>query len=161
MTALAARAGLLCTLGDTFDYGVDGTLRLVKRWNNGRRAASGTILDFQLKATTEWEIDPGDQHIIYGLERKTYNDMVGRGPEESPLMLILLCLDKDQNKWLTSTTDELVLRKCCYWHLVSGSPSPTEAGRIDIHLPLQNRLDEASIISIVANENARMKSLMK
>ena len=115
-----------------YDYGVDGQFSTVKRRPNGRRVASGYPLDFQAKATTDWNLIDG--HIVYDLEAKTYDDMVGRDASETTLMLILLCLPKSQAEWHEATAEATTLRHCCYWDILHGTPcgkASTKRIRID------------------------------
>ena len=73
------------------DYGVDGQFAPVVN-RDGRRVTSGYPLDFQAKATINWELMAGQ--IVYDLEVKAYNDMVGREPSETTLMLICCAFRK-------------------------------------------------------------------
>jgi hypothetical protein len=78
------------------DYGVDGYfVHVVQR--GGRRAASGFSLDYQAKATVDWELK--GESIVYDLEAKTYNDIVSRTKSETTLILLLLCLPKSPSDW--------------------------------------------------------------
>src|SRR3954467_10982863 len=74
--ALAGMAGVNYTV-DRYDYGVDGRFIPVAIRNN-RRVNSGYPLDFQAKATIDWE--RRNSCIVYDLEAKTYNDIVSRTP---------------------------------------------------------------------------------
>jgi Domain of unknown function (DUF4365) len=72
--AVAARAGVSISSFDK-DFGVDGTFRQTMATGN-RRFTSGYALDFQLKASTKWVLEP--EFIAYDLEVKSYNDLVHR-----------------------------------------------------------------------------------
>jgi Domain of unknown function (DUF4365) len=64
--AIAGRAGLNLAIRE-YDYGVDGSFdEVVIRQN--RRVESGFSLSFQLKASTQWQLDPSE--VIYDLEVK-------------------------------------------------------------------------------------------
>lgn len=89
--AVAHSAGINLHMDLEFDYGFDGTFRpVIKRGK--RRVESGFNLDFQLKCTRKWVVD-GD-HLKYGLETKTYNDLVTRDPDAPGAILIVMCLPK-------------------------------------------------------------------
>ena len=92
--AIAAMAGLNLSIRE-YDYGVDGTFHEVANVN-GRRIESGFCLHFQLKASTQWQQD--ESVIIYDLEAKTYNDLVGMQATSGaiPCVLILLALPKER-----------------------------------------------------------------
>jgi Domain of unknown function (DUF4365) len=55
-----------------------------------RRVESGFSLSFQLKASTQWQLDA--DRVIYDLEVKTYNDLILRRSirTATPCILILL-----------------------------------------------------------------------
>lgn len=162
MTALAAKAGILLNIGGTFDYGIDGHLRTIQRFQDGRHAATGITLDFQLKATVNWTIDPGDEHIVYNVEAKAYNDIAVRGPEENGMVLIVLCLPRDETEWVRASNDNLMLKHCCYWYQVNGGVLPgAEERREAIYIPRQNVLDENSIVRLINDERTRRRGLMR
>ena len=99
--AIAGRAGLNLAIRE-YDYGVDGSFdEVVMRQK--RRVESGFSLSFQLKASTQWQLD--FTHVIYDLEAKTYNDLVFRHSMRTatPCILILLALPNDSEQWLIST----------------------------------------------------------
>ena len=142
MHAVAAHAGLIFE-PTTTDYGVDGSIRAVQRIN-GRRLVCGHSLDVQLKATTDWTIE--NDEVVYDVEAKTYNDLVARfnEPRGTPMVLILMCLPKDEFGWLSITMEQLVLRHCCYWCCVGGMRTKNTATQ-RIRIPRSQRLDQASV----------------
>jgi hypothetical protein len=86
--ALAGIAGVNYS-ADRYDYGIDGRFTPIVR-RGSRLVPSGFPLDYQAKATIDWELREGK--IVYDLEAKTYNDLVGRTPAETSIILVLLCL---------------------------------------------------------------------
>ena len=95
---LTGSAGLNLAIRE-YDYGVDGSFdEVVVRQN--RRVESGFSLSFQLKASTQWQLDSTD--AIYDLEAKTYNDLILRRSMRAatPCILILLVLPTDSKQWL-------------------------------------------------------------
>lgn len=144
--AVVAHAGFIFEPATT-DYGVDGAIRMVHD-RNGRRFVGGHSLDVQLKATTNWSLVDGE--LVYDLEAKTYNDLVDRFTEAraTPMILALLCLPKDEVDWLSITTDELVLRHCCYWCRVGATKTQnTTTQRIKI--PEVNVLDQNAVAMLL------------
>mgnify|MGYP005821389005 CR=1 FL=1 len=128
--ALAGVAGVNYGIRKVYDYGVDGQFNTVVSRGN-RKVDSGFPLDFQAKATVDWELSDG--HIVYDLEAKTYNDMVERSEAETTLMLILLCLPRNRAAWHGTSTQETIMRHCCYWHILEGGvTSNTSTKRIFI-----------------------------
>ena len=155
--AVSARAGVNLSLGTlAHDYGVDGTFHQVtirayvdkagdKRQ---RRLNSGFNLEFQCKASTDWFEEP--DAIVYDLEAKTYNDLVQRAATQNatPLVLILMCLPPDESEWFLLTEDHLFLRKCCYWHQLTGSETEN-TNQKRIRIPKAQLLDPASVADLL------------
>jgi Domain of unknown function (DUF4365) len=87
--AIAGRAGLNLAIRE-YDYGVDGSFdEVVVRQN--RRVESGSSLSFQLKTSTQWQLDSTD--AIYDLETKTYNDLILRRSMRAATPCILRIVD--------------------------------------------------------------------
>jgi hypothetical protein len=152
--ALAGMAGVNYAIKKIYDYGVDGQFNTVKE-RPARKVDSGVPLDFQAKATIKWELKDG--HIVYDLEAKTYNDIVEREPYESTMVLILLCLPKDQVDWHLVETHATTMRHCCYYHLLSGEPTENENTK-RIFIPEGNVLTPDMLNKLLAFEKARRQS---
>jgi hypothetical protein len=141
--AVAAYAGLIFDPAIT-DYGVDGSIRVVQ-WREGRRRlVSGHSLDVQLKATTNWIFE--NEEVVYDVEAKTYNDLVDRfnEPRGTPMVLILMCLPKNEDDWLSITTEQLILRHCCFWCCFGGTRTENKATQ-RIRVPRSHILDQTSV----------------
>ena len=149
--AVTGKAGVNLHVGSRHDYGVDGTFRPVINLN-GRRVESGFPVDFQLKSTINWEYK-GD-FVVYDLEAKTYNDMIGRAENAIPLILLLLCLPRNSAIWLAGTETELILRHCCYWMKLSGEPTGNDTKK-RIRIPRSNLLTPDAVLTTLATERAR------
>lgn len=145
--AVAAQGGLIFQ-DSNMDYGVDGTVRAVVE-RDGRRLLSGHSLDVQLKATTDWRCN--DDHVIYALEAKTYNDLVARfhEPRGTPMVLALLCLPKDEQHWLRVSPHKLALRHCCYWYGLADERTDNTRSKT-IEVPRANMLTPAALASLLA-----------
>jgi Domain of unknown function (DUF4365) len=146
--AIAGRAGLNLAIRE-YDYGVDGSFdEVVMRQN--RRVESGFSLSFQLKASTQWQID--STHVIYDLEAKTHNDLVFRRSMRTatPCILILLALPNDSEQWLICEESQLRLQGTCYWEYLSGSLSENRAS-VRIRIPRSQRLTPESLLTLMKN----------
>ena len=130
------------------DYGVDGTLHQVEN-RNGRRDRSGFSIDLQAKATINWFIRDGN--VIYDLEAKTYNDLVARFKRRraTPMILVVLCLPKEEAEWLTLSADQMTLKHCCYWCQFAGEFTDNEQ-RIRIEIPQGNVLTPDTVARLLA-----------
>lgn len=128
------------------DCGVDGSLRRLKKFKN-RLNETGLPLDFQLKATINWDIE--EHNVIYDLEAKTYNDFVLRNHDgDPPKILILLCLPSDSSEWLSVDKDRLLLKKCCYWYRILNTELTENQSTIRIRIPVDNIITPESLLSL-------------
>jgi hypothetical protein len=146
--AIAGRAGLNLAIRE-YDYGVDGSFdEVVIRQN--RRVESGFSLSFQLKASTQWQLDPND--VIYDLEAKTYNDLVLRRSIKTaiPCILLLLALPADSEQRLICDESQLRLQGTCYWAYLSGPLSENRAS-VRIRIARSQRLTPESLLTLIEN----------
>lgn len=153
--AIGGRAGVIVRIGErAFDYGIDGSLHEVKFREGGGKVESGFAVDFQLKSTTNWQID--NDHIVYDLEVHTYNDLVGRDPDATTCFLILLCLPPEQAEWLSASENRLRLSKSCYWIRLDGERSDN-ARTHRIRIPRANLLTTDSIGTLLRLEREKRR----
>ena len=150
--ALAAMAGTGLTSPEVHDYGVDGTFQDVLI-RGKRRFSSGFPLQYQAKASVNWELK--DDNIVYDLESKSFNDIVTRGPAQTTMILILLCLPRDQPDWHLVTDKNTILRNCCYWGIPTGNAVPNEKSKKRIWLPTKQLLTPQSLRELLEAERAR------
>jgi len=116
----------------TRDMGIDGTFRRLKRLEGGKWCYDGCPIDFQPKGSVDWEC--GDEFVTYDLKVRNHNILAerNRGYLDSttwsaPFILIVFCMPREQDRWLSLKEDELLLRRCCYWHFLSGPNSQNDA----------------------------------
>ena len=152
--ALAGRAGVNLSVSRTHDYGVDGTLLHVEM-RGTRRIESGFHVDFQLKSTKNWSYENGQ--VIYDLEAKTFNDLVGRDPAAVKCILVLLCLPSEESNWLDSSEEKMLLRNCCYWAHLQGPQTEAEQ-RKRIRIPRANLLTAEALRDILVDERERLRN---
>jgi hypothetical protein len=125
VTAVAAKARVVCHPTPAPEYGTDVYLAQVQELPTGRFAATGYILSCQIKSTTTFQISNGS--VIYDMEVDAFNKLATwRG---GACILILLCLPAEHEDWLHLNESELVMRKCCYWARISGQPSANAASQ--------------------------------
>jgi Domain of unknown function (DUF4365) len=151
--ALTGKAGVSLSAHRVHDYGIDGTFRSVKIVGT-RRVESGFAVDFQMKATVNWEHQ--QTNVMYDLEAKTYNDLVQREKEATPCILILLCLPPNQDDWVNTDEKQMVLKHCCYWVALQG-PVTTNTSKKRIWIPRETTLTSKAIAQILdAERNKRL-----
>jgi hypothetical protein len=133
--------------GREFDYGVDGTFRPLTSIR-GELVESGSSLDFQLKSTTNCRVDTS--HVTYSMEAGAYNKIVDRnnGRATTSQILILLCLPKSSLEWLENNEEQLLLRKCCYWHRLTGDLTDNKSNVI-VRIPRTQILNSVALLDLV------------
>jgi len=146
VTAVVGRSRNNLLWGREFDYGVDGSVRLLER-RGQRIRETGFGFDFQSKSTTDWSLE--GQDIVYDLEADAYNDLAERsGSGALPFLLILLCLPQDDATWLDVSVDQLVLQRCAFWFQLSG-PLTANASTRRVRIPVVNVFTPAAVIEIL------------
>lgn len=148
--AIAGNAGLNLSLRlhhQEFDYGVDGSFHPIKKVNN-ELVNSGFNLDFQLKASMDWQID--GSHVIYDMKANAYNKIADRNNEERaiPKILILLCLPSISSEWVAINEEQLILRKCCYWDRLKGDLTANTSS-VRIRIPRCQQLTTESLLTLL------------
>ena len=98
--ALAARAGFVTSVPEPDRDSVD--LRI--QASGPRRPA----LDLQLKATSSLD-EPQAGFVRFRLTAKNYRDL--RVETQTPRLLVVFELPKDESRWMTVTGEELALRR--------------------------------------------------
>ncbi|HEV7274862.1 MAG TPA: DUF4365 domain-containing protein [Devosiaceae bacterium] len=143
--AIAGRAGVNVSR-ELQDYGVDGTFQAVVETPLGF-AGSGFTVQFQLKATVNWAEE--NNAIVYDLEAKAYANMRSRERSAVPLVLVVMCLPRDDRLWLRHNGRALVLKNCCYWLWLPGGAIPANRSTVRVRLPRQNLLTTAALEGIL------------
>jgi hypothetical protein len=129
--AIAARAGVSFNPKGIPEYGTDAYFAHVNMLKDGSFSDTGYILNCQLKSTTDYSINNGE--VIYDIESEAYNKLV-TWEGTTPIILVLLCLPKEIKEWMEFDESQLILRKCCYWMIVTGEPT-TNSSSIRIRIP--------------------------
>ena len=125
--AVAARAGYT-TAEHSLDR--DGVDMLIQAGGKMRPAIA-----LQLKATINLG-KPSEGFFHYALRSENYNLLCG--PSQTPRLLVVLDLPRDQAQWLTTTPDELVLRRSAYWLNLTGHDGTENRSSVTVHIPEQN-----------------------
>lgn len=102
-------------------------------------------VQFQLKATSVPDWDGDD--LKFQLKSKNYNDLVVR--RQVPLLLAVMVLPDDPTEWLTATTEQLVMKRCLWWHSLIGR-APTDQGSFQVRLPRANLLTTAALTTLIS-----------
>lgn len=142
--AVTAKAGVLFHHLEP-DYGVDASIRLVKKTKNNKYISTGWGFDCQLKSTINWKLEANN--VVYDMKVDAYNKLIA-WEGRFPCLLILFCLPREPSDWLQCSEEELILRKCCYWKQITGSPT-TNKSTIRIRIPTAQLITPECIIELI------------
>ena len=134
LRAVAAYAGYATSESDFDRDGVD------LRVHAG--GAMRPAIDLQLKATTNLAESP-DGRYRFPLKRRNYDLL--RDETQTPRLLVVLDLPRDEDQWLTMSAEELVLRRCAYWLSLRGYPETDNTSSVTVYIRKENVLDIESL----------------
>ncbi len=132
--AIVARAGYTTAVDDLDRDGVD--LRIQAG------GAMRPALDLQLKATINLR-QAGDESFRFLLPVGNYERL--RIDTQTPRLLVVLDLPRDEQQWLTVTEDELIIRHRAYWLNLRGWEETDNRRRITVAIPKENIFDVAGL----------------
>lgn len=125
--AVAARAGYTTAQRDLDRDGIDLSVQA----GGGMRPS----LDLQLKATINLG-DPIAGEFRFRLSSRNHNLLCI--PTQTPRLLVVLDLPRNQDQWMTVTTNELILRHRAYWVNLAGRDETQNVDSITVPIPVQN-----------------------
>ena len=137
--AVAAVAGYVTQVPDYDRDGVD--LRI------SAGGAMRPAIDVQLKATVNLR-DKDDHHFRFPLPKRNFDLL--RVNTQTPRLLVVLALPTQENRWLTVTTEKMVLRRCAYWANLRGQPKTTNRSTITVSLGKKNIFDVTGLQRLMA-----------
>lgn len=145
LRAVAAQAGANIAIPE-HDYGIDITMtEVVERNDNGKtRYVDWNDFKIQLKCSVSVTIET--ETIVYDLEAHTYNDLVGE--PNTPRILVLLHVPREEADWLTLTEEQLVIRHCAYWISLRGQAPTANAAQQRIRIPFTQRFTSDTVQEI-------------
>ena len=136
--AIAASAGYTTSERDLDRDGVDLSIQA--------GGAMRPALDLQLKATINLG-DPREGVFQFPLRIRNYDLL--RIPTQTPRLLVVLDLPRNQGQWMTVTRNELILRHRAYWTSLSGLEETQNAESISVSIPEQNLFDATSLHTLM------------
>ncbi len=136
--AVAARAGYTTAERDLDRDGIDLSIQA--------GGAMRPSIDLQLKATINLGA-PREGAFHFPLPARNHNLLCE--PTQTPRLLIVLDLPRDEDQWLSVTQEELTIRRCAYWASL-GSRDPTEnTDSITVHIPENNLFDVPALQALM------------
>ena len=128
--AVAAIAGYVTADTDFDRDGVD--LRI----QSG--GAMRPALDLQLKATINLRASPGG-HYRFPLNRRNYDLL--RMETQTARLLVVLHLPRNEERWVTITAEELVMRRRAYWLNLRNCDATDNQSSVTVRIPMGNVFD--------------------
>ena len=102
-------------------------------------------LDAQLKATTNVVRIGSAIHFPLGI--KNYNDL--RVPTQTPRILIVMEMPKEEKDWVTITVEQLILRKAAYWMSLLGMSETENDKSVTVSIPVSNVFDVSALTTLM------------
>lgn len=136
--AVAAWTGYATSIPDPDRDGVD--LRIQAG------GAMRPALDFQLKATVNLG-EPHEGYFHFSLKRRNYDLL--RLPTQTPRLLVVLDLPRDEQRWMTITADELILRRSAYWLNLKGFEESDNQSSVTVRIPTGNLFTVESLRALM------------
>lgn len=137
--SVAASAGYVTAV---YDYDRDGVDIRIQSGGSMRPA-----IDLQLKATINLGA-PSNGFFRFPLNRRNYDLL--RIETQTPRLLVVLDLPREETRWLTITRDELVLRRRAYWLNLRGQEERTNQDSITVYIPEGNLFDVSALIRLMS-----------
>lgn len=103
-------------------------------------------LDLQVKSTGDDAGTP--EHIHYPLKRKNYDELI-LDDLLAPRLLILVIVPPSPEQWISSSREQLVLRRCAYWVSLAGKPASTNESTVTVRVPRANLFDVPALTGLM------------
>ena len=144
--AVAAGAGYVTSVPE---YDRDGVDLQIRAGGDMRPA-----IDLQLKATINLE-DKGEENLRYPLPVRNFDLL--REDTQTPRLLVVLALPRQEDRWLKLTARKMVLRRCAYWATLREYPKTPNRRTITVSLSKRNLFDVTGLRGLM--EQARTGSI--
>lgn len=108
------------------------------------RSSRRASVQFQLKATSSPEWMGND--LKFQLKQKNYNDLVVE--RQVPLLLAVIVLPPQEIDWLNVSENELVLKRCVWWHSLIGE-AVTVQGSKQVVISGAKVLDQSALTDLI------------
>ena len=107
-----------------------------------------TRIDVQLKATSQ-KLKETLDNIHYPLKMKNYNDLRSVGSTRKFLFVMLL--PRNKCEWLSQNNEELIMRRCMYWHDLLNAPTPINSDNIMLHLNKEKIVSPDNLLRLLSD----------
>lgn len=96
-------------------------------------------LDIQLKSSFAKFKSKSNGDFTFILETKNYNNLIIEN-RMTPIILVVLHMDKDRKKWVKHSKSALKVTKCAYWVNLKNNQPTNNGSSITIVIPKENIL---------------------
>lgn len=145
--AIVAKAGYDITIPGEFDSGEDFEIIPIEQ-NRGKLGKRLKPLHIQLKSSYDYETNIENNCINYDLDVKNYNQLV-ESDRYLPFILVLYCMPKTDEDWLSVSSEGTMLKYCGYWTWLSGEPISNNLSTKRISISLKRIFNEESLKEII------------
>ncbi len=108
-------------------------------------------IDLQLKATVNLRVS-ADGYRRFSLKLRNYDLL--REETQTPRLLVVLDLPRDEEQWLTIAADELIMRRGAYWLNLKDAKETDNRASVMVAIPRNNVFDVDSLRSLM-NQSRR------
>jgi hypothetical protein len=151
--SVASRLGVECEKAQRVsdNHAVDARLHVLQKLN-ADYGLSRFSVEVQLKSASRVLTDDGTR-FSYLLPLHQY-DHLRAIDANAPLILVLLILPQDAEKWISQDDESLVSRKCAYWTSLYGAPIVT-VEKPTVYVPKANILGVEALRSLLGKFSRR------
>lgn len=133
IAAVAARCGYALGTWSQDQGGLDITIGASSVVGSGHLAAPK--IDLQLKCTADLR-RVKERHVSWQFDTAAKHDRLVC-PRSIPMLLVVMILPKNPEKWLVHSVDKLVMRRCAFYKKMTHLPKATVA-RPTVQVPFEN-----------------------
>lgn len=126
--AIASKAGYQISRSEVDVISKDFTIESV----GADKTDSHPKIDVQLKCSTPKIVFRNE--LRFPLKLKNYNDLRS-SHRSTPQILIVMIVPEQIDDWMEISTDEILIRHCCYWKSLRGLEATTNRRSVTITIP--------------------------
>jgi hypothetical protein len=148
--AIAAAAGYSCAPATRLIdlSGVDTTIAYPGILGTRRNPK----IDLQIKCCLQERII-SEEYINYPLETKAYNKLIFPDPT-CPYYLVIVTIPRNISDWVAHSEENLILRKCGYWHSLLGLPETKNKQTKTVKIPRNQQFSPDVLENLMLHSNS-------